>query len=412
MATAPIPENPSPAPATVHPLREHNFRMLWIGSTISALGDQFYLLALPWVVLQIANSPKAVGGILMAASIPRAVLMLIGGAVTDRISPRKISIATATARTIFVAAVGVLLRMNKLHIQELYVLGFLFGIADAFSMPAASAFFPSLVKSEQMVAATSVFQTTAQLTGIVAPTPVALVIKAFGYAWAFFIDAISFLFVIGALWRLPDPPQLQTTTKKPPVWRSIFEGFAYVYRDVPLRLLMLIVAMMNLCLTGPMSVGLPFLAKTKFGTPTSYAVMVSCAAAGGLLGALLAGVWKVKHRGLLFFFACAALSVCLGSIGILNRPWAISAALLLMTGSAGLANVHIGAWIQQRIDASVRGRVMSVLMLFSYGILPISTALAGLLGSWSLKGMFLIGASALLIVTCLGALQKQVRQIE
>src|SRR5438270_771464 len=83
--------------------------------------------------------------------------------------------------------------------------------------------------------ATSIFQTTAQLTSIAAPTPAALVIKALGYAWAFFIDAISFLFVIAALWRLPDPPLPQTATKKLPVWKSIHEGFAYVYRDVPLR---------------------------------------------------------------------------------------------------------------------------------------------------------------------------------
>jgi MFS family permease len=107
------------------------------------LGDQFYLVALPWVVLQMTGSAIAVGTVMMAASIPRALLMLLGGALTDRISARKIYMGTAAARTIFVAAIGIMLWMNKLRIGELYALGFAFGVADAFSMPAASTFLRS-----------------------------------------------------------------------------------------------------------------------------------------------------------------------------------------------------------------------------------------------------------------------------
>src|SRR5579871_3938442 len=410
MASPSIVENSIPVAS--NPLREHNFRMYWIGAAISLMGDQFYLVALPWVVLQMTGSAIAVGTVMMAASIPRALLMLLGGALTDRISARKIYMGTAAARTFFVAAIGVLLWMNKLRIGELYALGFAFGVADAFSMPAASTFFPSLVKREQMVSATSIFQTTAQLTSIAAPTPAALVIKALGYAWAFFIDAFSFLFVIAALWRLPDPPLPQTAAKKPPVWKSIHEGFAYVYRDVPLRSLMLLAAMINLCVTGPMSVGLPYLAKTKFGSPTMYAVLVSCMAAGGLLGALGAGVWKVKRRGFFLFSSCTVLGVCLGSIGILNRAWLVAGVLLLMATSVSISNVHITAWIQQRIDPAVRGRVISVLMLSGFGIMPISMAAAGFLVAWNLQWMFLLASAALLLVTAFGVLHKQVREIE
>src|SRR5262249_21975185 len=89
-----------------HPLRNRSFLMWWTGATISLLGDQFYLVALPWVVLQITGSGVAMGTVAMAAGIPRAVLMLLGGALTDRTSPRRLLMATATARTIFVAAIG------------------------------------------------------------------------------------------------------------------------------------------------------------------------------------------------------------------------------------------------------------------------------------------------------------------
>src|SRR5690349_23895730 len=85
-----------------------HFRNLWMGGTVSAVGDQFYLVALPWLVLQLTGSNLAVGTVLMCAAVPRAVLMLAGGAVSDRVAPRRVMLTTASTRTIFVAAVGVL----------------------------------------------------------------------------------------------------------------------------------------------------------------------------------------------------------------------------------------------------------------------------------------------------------------
>lgn len=410
MAAATQPTPPE-AVTPAHPLRERNFRMWWAGWTISLFGDQFYLVALPWVVLQLTGSAVAVGAILMAVAIPRAVLMLIGGALTDRISPRKILMSAATARAIFVAVIGALLWLRALHIWELYVLGFAFGVADAFSMPAGSTFLPSLVKREQLVAANSVFQTTAQLTTIGAPAPAGIVIKLLGTAWAFFIDAISFLFIIGALWRLPDPPKAQAAAARPPVWRSILGGIAYVRRDVPLRSLMLLAAMLNFCTGGPMGVGLPYLTKMKFGSPTSYGIVVSAAAAGGLLGALLAGIWKVRRRGLLLLGACVVISAGIGSMGLLGNLWEIAAVLFLLAGCAGLANVHIASWVQQRVEPTVRGRVLSVLMLSALGLMPVSLAAAGLLVAWNMKWMFILAGTCMLLITAFGALQKQVREI-
>jgi MFS family permease len=411
MAAATQPTLPNPV-AYPHPLKERNFQMLWAGSAISALGDQFYLVALPWVVLQLTGSAVAVGTILMAVAIPRAVLMLFGGALTDRISARKIMMSAASARTLLVTVIGFLLWFGVLRLWELYVLGFAFGVADAFSWPAASTLLPSLVRSEQLVAANSVFQTTGRLTTIAAPAPAGIVIKAMGTAWAFFIDAISFLFIIAALWRLPDPPRAQAAAGKPPMWRSILDGINYVRRDVPLRSLVLLAAMLNFCTSGPMGVGLPYLTKTKFGTPTAYGILVSAAAAGGLLGALLAGIWKIRRRGALLLGACVVISGCLAAMGLPGQLWPIAGLLLVMAGSAGVANVHIASWIQQRVDAAVRGRVLSVLMLAGFGLLPVSMAVAGLLIAWNMQWMFILAGAAMLLITVFGALQKQVRAIE
>src|SRR5437879_13319206 len=115
--------------------------------------------------------------------------------------------ATATARTVCVTVIGVLVWVPTLRTWEVYALTFAFGVADAFAVPAQTAYMPSLLKREQLVAASSVSQSTAQITTIVGPIPAGFVIKTLGVAWAFFVDAISFLFIIGALSKLPDPPK-------------------------------------------------------------------------------------------------------------------------------------------------------------------------------------------------------------
>jgi MFS family permease len=98
-----------------HPLFNRGFRYLWIGNTVSGCGDQFFLVALPWLILQLTGSGAVLGGIMMVEAIPRAALMLIGGAVTDRVSPRKIMILTAASRTFLVAALAALIWTN--HVQ-------------------------------------------------------------------------------------------------------------------------------------------------------------------------------------------------------------------------------------------------------------------------------------------------------
>lgn len=400
------------APTISHPLRQRNFRLLWIGSTISQLGDQCYLVALPWLVLDISGSAIAMGAILMTAAIPRAVLMLMGGVVSDRISPRKILMTTAWTRTVFVAAIGALVWMRVLHIWELYLLAFAFGVADAFSFPASASYLPSLVERAQLVPANSLFQSTRQFTTIAGPAPAGVAIRVLGMAWAFFLDAFSFLFIIAALWALPDPPPASAASTKKSMWRCVAEGIHSVAKDVPLRSLTLVATIMNFCISGPVAVGLAYLVKTRFDSATAYGSMLSAAAAGGLLGALLAGVIHVRRRGLLILSVGIAIGVCLLPLGMLRHLWQIGALLLIMGASAGLANVHIIAWIQQRIEPALRGRVMSVLMLAAFGLLPFSLAIAGLLVAWSLPGMFLLAGLLMIAVCALAALPKSVRQIE
>src|SRR5512143_3997217 len=96
------------AAKSLHPLRVRDFRLLWIGESISLLGDQFYLIALPWLVIQLTGNPLAVGTVLATAGIPRALFMLVGGALTDRLTPRRLMIASNEARLVLTGLLAAL----------------------------------------------------------------------------------------------------------------------------------------------------------------------------------------------------------------------------------------------------------------------------------------------------------------
>ncbi|HEX4606563.1 MAG TPA: hypothetical protein VH724_21375, partial [Candidatus Angelobacter sp.] len=114
----------------------------------------------------------------------------------------------------------------------------------------------------------------------------------------------------------------------------------------------------------------------------------------------------------LMVLVAAAVAPCLGSIGFMERVWPLAGILFVIGALAALMNVHISAWVMQRIDAAVRGRVASVLMLATFGIMPISFAVAGFLIAWNLKLTFLIAGLAMLLTAAGASFQKPVREIE
>jgi MFS family permease len=395
-----------------HPLRNPNYRLLWMGGTVSAAGDQFYMVALPWLILQLTGSGVVMGGIMMMGAIPRSVLMLLGGAVTDRVSPRKVLMTTASARTVLVASLAALVFAHQQHLWQLYFIAFFFGIADAFAAPAAQAFLPSIVAKEQLPAANSVSQATGQITTMAVPGPAGMLVAALGTAWAFFIDAVSFLFILAALWKLPDPPKADPAKSRKNMIRSIQDGLLYVKNDVPLRSLMLLVAVLNFCIAGPFSVGIAFVSKRQFGSPMAYGLLMSSLAAGSLAGLLLAGVWKLRRRGRLLLAVSVLIALCTASIGLLHQLWSLALVLFVMCAAAGFLNVQLVSWFQQRVERPMLGRVMSVLMFASVGLIPFSIAAAGVIIQWSLPGMFAVSGALVLLVTVASGMHRPVREIE
>src|SRR6185312_12233631 len=144
----PRPANPLMATARRDSVfSNHNFRLLFGGSTISMLGDQFTLVALPWLVLKLTGNPAALGLVLAAMALPRALFMLIGGAMVDRLSPRRVLLAArgANAWLVYLIALGI-------------------GLSTAFAYPAGSAILPQLVRKDQLQPANALVMGMRQLS--------------------------------------------------------------------------------------------------------------------------------------------------------------------------------------------------------------------------------------------------------
>ena len=391
-----------------------HLRNLWLGFAVSALGDQFYLVALPWLVLQLTGSNLAVGTVLMCAAIPRAVLMLGGGAVSDRIAPRRIMLSTASTRTIFVAAVGVLAWFHVVQLWHLYILGFAFGVADAFGIPAFQSLLPQLVEREQFPSANAAFQSIFQIATMLGPAPAGIVIKTLGIAWAFLIDALSFLFIIVPIHGLPRTrPEPKPRAEGKHFGHDILEGLHYVWRDEAMRALMIIMTGVNLCVSGPILVGLAALAKFRFGSPTAFGILISAWSGGALIGSIIAGTRKQRtHRGWTMVIASVVVSLGIAALGVLSTELSMAAVLAAVGVIGGYNNIVLISWFQQRVEPALMGRVMSVLMFGWVGLMPVSYPLAGALAQWSIGGMFLICGLSAVGVAALCALSPALRRVQ
>lgn len=132
--------------SSINPLSVRNFRFLWLGEGISVLGDHFYLIAPPWLVLQLSNNPLALGSIM---ALPRAIFILVGGAVVDRFSPRTVMFLSNFVRML-VALMTILVFTDSIELWMLYGQALIFGVADGFFYSANSAILPQILKPQQL----------------------------------------------------------------------------------------------------------------------------------------------------------------------------------------------------------------------------------------------------------------------
>ncbi len=404
--------------------RNRNFRLLFGGSTVSMLGDQFTLVALPWLVLKLTGNPAALGIVLATMALPRAAFMLIGGAVVDRLSPRKVLLAARGSNALLVAVLATLVLLGDIHMWMIYLIALGIGLSTAFAYPAGSAILPQLVKPEQLQPANALVMGMRQLSMFIGPAlagvvisigahgshPAARVQDASGLGLAFGIDAVSFLFSLGSLLLIRVHSDFHPRTVVGGVLSNVASGVRMIWADLPLRAFVLYAGVVSVFVGGPLQVGLPVLADTRMDLgAASLGILMTANGGGMVLGSFLSGVVGrfVRGRlGLMVLTIDSLVGLALAALALVHST-AGGAVLLAGTGVlGGIAQIAIVTWIQRRVAPEMMGRTMSVLMFTFVGLGPLSAALAGsLLRVIPLPALF-AGAGLLLTaiaMSCMGS---------
>jgi MFS family permease len=375
-----------------------NFRILWIGETVSLLGNQFYVVAFPWLVLRLTHSGLALGTLFMTVAIPRAILMLVGGVVADKLSPKTVMIIANGARGLVLAVLAGLIAADLVRMWQLYVLAAIYGTSDAFFFPAYKAVLPRVLDSAKMQAGNALLQGSSEAALSIGPLLIGWAL-AMGLSLqaALGFDALSFGVSLVTLLMIRLSDISMVASRSPDLLGSIKAGISYAAKRPTIRVFLLNMAIVNFATTGPFGIGLAVLAKDRFGSATSLGFLFSAMAAGALAGSVMAGLFPTIHKvGSALITMTLTTGVGMILLGLVAKLGFLGGVLVVMGCLNSLAGVMSASMVQSMVDPAIMGRVMSLFILSRRGIAPFSFLIAGLLIPFGVRTLFV--ASGVLVL--------------
>jgi hypothetical protein len=413
----------APTSAARNPFAVRDFRLLWVGEAVSALGDQFALIALPWLALVLTGSPLALGGAMAVMAIPRALLMLVGGVSVDRFSPRRVMLGSNAVRLVAVSALGVVVLFGEAEVWMLYAFALVFGVADAFFFPAQTAIVPELVADDQLPRANGIVQGTAQVSILVGPVAAGVVIAALGgsataasaagIGVALLFDAATFVVSLATLLFIK--PRAHVVGAHDSILDSIREAARFVWSSRGMRAMILVSLAANFLIVGPFEVGMPFIAYSRLPEgAAAFGLVTAAFGAGSLVGLLLGSVLPAPRAAR--FGAVVVLPMAIAGLALAGLAAATSTiAAAALTGLAGVAlgytNLLSITWIQRRIPQALMGRVMSLLITGSVGLVPVSMFVSGFAVQLNVDATLLVAGIGMAVVALAAVSSAAVRNI-
>ncbi|GHO47013.1 MFS transporter [Ktedonospora formicarum] len=395
------------------PLSDRDFRLLWIGQTVSALGNSFQVVAVTWLVLQqLKGSPLDLALAMLALSVPRIPLTIAGGVITDRLDPRTVMFWSDATRAITSGALGLMALTGYVPLWLLCVLLSIHSVATGIFDPAAGSIPPHLLPREQLDGANSLMALISQLGTLIGALPAGLVVATFGTAAAFGINALSFVIAVLAAWLMAPLARALQETKKS-LLHDAREGVRYVMSFPWLIALLLIDTCAALAATGPISVGLPLIARDVLHIGAEgYSLLLWSLGLGSVLGFIVSGIYSpTRARGRFFclvqileaplligiaFIPLPLMMFCLAGVGLLN----------------GMLLVLFLTLIQTNVAKEMLGRVMSFVMLASVGFAPLSLYGSGAIASaWGTQTLFLAAGALTLVSAAAGLCVRWLREL-
>ncbi len=363
-------------------LKSRNYKLYFTGQAISLIGTWIQSTALSWLVYRLTNSSVLLGTIAFLSQIPNTFLSPIIGVFLDRFSKHRILIITQFLLMLQALILSILTLTNQIQIWHILLLSLILGIFNSIDAPTRQSFVMEMVEREEdlsnAIALNSFLFNSARLIG---PSIGGFLISFLGEGICFTINAISYLAVVIALLFMRVKPITSTRTSH--LVSELKEGFYYVFKTLVVRHILIFIALSSL-LSAVYSVLLPIFAKDILhGGPETLGILTSSIGAGALFGAIfLAGRQKIKgiEKIIAQSFSTAGLGLLAFS---LSRNLYLSLLSLFITGlSFMLISVCSNTLIQSIIDNHIRGRVMSIYVMFFMGAMPIGSYLGGYLSKF------------------------------
>jgi MFS family permease len=394
---------------TFRSLAVRNYRYYFLGQAVSVIGTWMQRVAQDWLVLDLTNSPVAVGIATSLQFLPTLLLGLYGGVLVDRVDRRRAIIATQAAAAVLAIVLAAVTLTGAVTLSMVYGLAFLLGLVTVIDVPARQAFVTEMVEPDDYVNAQALNSTIHNAGRLIGPAIAGLLIASVGAGAAFSVNAVSFLAVLAGLLRI-DSTKLRRAESVTRARGQAREGLRYVWSHPDLRACMLLVAVVAL-FGQNFRVVLPVLARETFhGDAQVYGWLTSALGAGAVLGALASAArstvtpWSM----LLWTFAFSAANF----VGVLSPVLGVALVAMVALGVANICfNTLARTMLQIGTDASMQGRVIALHSLVFLGSTPIGAPILGwVCQAWGPRFGLLVaavtsGAAALVVLPMLQSSQ-------
>jgi MFS family permease len=369
-------------------LQTPNFRSFWIGETISVVGDQLTLLAMPLTAILVLDADAADMGLLTAVSLlPHLLFSMPAGVLLERIQHRRrVMIAVDIGRAALIASVPAAYVAGVLTIQQLYVVGFLTGSLTVLFDLSWSTVFVAIAPRELYVQGSSLLNGSRSLSYVIGPTLGGTLVQVLTAPVALAVDAVSF--IVSALFLTRVKADEAPLEPDPTSIRSRFAaGLRFAAYDPIIRPTLLAAATINFFNFAFAALFVLYATRYLGVSPGTLGLALGVGAIGGLLGAVVAGpIGRRIGVGPAYALGCVLFPAPLILIPLVSGPpEVVFAALLLSEFGAGLGvmilDVNAGSIILARTPDRIRARATGAFRTLNYGIRPIGAFLGGMLGT-------------------------------
>jgi MFS family permease len=395
-------------------LRVRDFRLLWFGLLVSNIGTWMQMIGQGWLVLQLTNSPFWLGMVAFSRAVPVIAFSLFAGVLADRVDRRRLLLVTQSIVGVLALLLAVLTSLGVVRIWQIMLIGFLSAATMSFDMPARQALVPDMVGKDRLMNAVGLNSAAFNGAGIIGPSLAGLAIGAIGVAGCFYINAVSYLAVVAAVWALRT--RGKGGTRRGGMWDSLTEGLRYIRRNRVVFALFAIVAIPSL-LGRPYQQLMPVFARDVLHSgPQGYGALMAASGVGALIGALAtASFGAFGRKGLIMLGATVTFGLVLVAFALSRHFWLSLGLLVLAGGGSTLYMGAVNTLLQTTVPADFRGRIMSVYSLIMGGFMPLGGMLLGsaatLIGDVSLV-VALGGAAIALIALAIAAIVPALRGLE